>query len=391
MSSRFVVTRANWRRFADGVFRLPGTVDVAAFDTRAEADAECERREAEARGAINPFTWGDGLFDVTRLPARPLTDWLIEAGLSPPAADAWRPEQPAWWNGLEEEQRAAAWPAFDKLRLHAVEGRPRRPTLTVMSLIPWAEVGGETHRSANVEGGRLLAACTGWPATGWAAEVAAERYPLDYYNSIDTWGRTAFAVGPIAPSSPAPAYPDRVIVGSGEVPTADTWTVEYAATADDWWVPDRVPVVVRSAWRRVHEHGLWQQSSRIPQAEEWDGDDLDERTGVGLPLVAYPTREAAEADAWQRDLEARRYLNPFRFGPPQALTTVGEVGYRGVLRDLGLDLPDAVWSDWVGDQLLWAAWWEAAGLLLTDDQRETVWDLFDQLRFHQVVELEVRG
>jgi hypothetical protein len=377
MSSRFVVTRANWRRFADGVYRLPGTVDLAAFDTRAEADAECRRRETDARSVVNPFTWGDNLFDVTRLPIHPLTDWLIEAGLAPPSADAPRAEWAAWWDAQDPGQRAGAWPAFDKLLpLHAVEERPGRPTLTVLTLIPWTEPRGADGHEANVEGGLVAATFRGRPFRAGVADAMATAggaFRLDEYDHADVNGRVAFNGDPSAPPPPGAIQ----WVPSREVPALDEWPVE-AIGPNDEPPADRAYLVVRSAWRRSNRSGLWGEPAR-------------RRPRIGLPLVAHPTREAADADAWQRDLEARRYLNPFRFGPPTELSSVAEVGYRGVLRDLGLDLPDAGWSGKVTDQRVWAAWWEGAGLLLTDDQRETVWDLFDQLRFHQVVELEVRG
>jgi hypothetical protein len=38
--------------------RYPGEVRLQAFDTFAEADADCRGREAEARRKVNPFLCG---------------------------------------------------------------------------------------------------------------------------------------------------------------------------------------------------------------------------------------------------------------------------------------------------------------------------------------------
>jgi hypothetical protein len=39
---------------------------------------------------------------------------------------------------------------------------------------------------------------------------------------------------------------------------------------------------------------------------------------------------------------------------------------------------------------LWEDWWAATADGMSAAQRETVWDLLDQLRFYQVCELELR-
>ena len=76
------------------------------------------------------------------------------------------------------------------------------------------------------------------------------------------------------------------------------------------------------------------------------------------------------------------------------------VGFRGVLGDAGLDLPaddwDRVWQrDYPGATGLghpgpWTDWWAATADGMSAAQRDAVWDLLDQLRFHQVCELELR-
>lgn len=84
----FVVERINWEQHGEGPQRrfnlLPGAVRVACFEDAATADAECRRREAEARVGVNPFTCRPprlGLLDDRCLP--PLLRPRRRAALGP--------------------------------------------------------------------------------------------------------------------------------------------------------------------------------------------------------------------------------------------------------------------------------------------------------------------
>lgn len=392
MALRYVVTRQNWKQLATGFARLPGAVDVAAFDAPEAAAADRDRREAAARGAFNPFAWGDSLFDVTRLAPYALCDWLQEAGLTTPPADAPRDEWAAWWERAQPEmaadQFARAWEAFDKHRLFDSEERDRQPAVYALTMVPWEREDEYTdHRTAAFEGGMPhavfrtadAAAAEGESVAAGRIEQAFERYDPEYYNEYAVGARARFAADPLGPS-----VPDDVRRGSDPagIPRFEVTPVELVGGAGKWPRTRRVSVVIRLGWfsARFEQRAVFRHWSPVSPGQV-----------CGVPVRAFENCAAAEACAWDLDIDARRWLNPFRFGHPRDLTTLREGPYRAMLADLGLDMPSGGWDQFDSTQQpVWAAWYEHAACLLTDDQRETVWDLLDQLRFHQVVDLELR-
>src|SRR5262245_10451326 len=109
-----VVERLNWRAYDEPGYRpkgraerkigartlLPGSERVACFDDPHEAEADCRRREAEARRGVNPFACGAAFCYLSSLDEGRLSDWVQDAGLTPPerpGLDAWRD----WWDDRE--------------------------------------------------------------------------------------------------------------------------------------------------------------------------------------------------------------------------------------------------------------------------------------------------
>src|SRR5262245_3937518 len=112
LGRRFVVQRLNWHSGKGGQFlRLAGALPVASFDSPEQAEAARRRLEQAARAIVNPFATGPAPHEQTSLPAFALRDWLEEAGLSPPAADASAHAWQRWWKsaspGWSDAQREA--------------------------------------------------------------------------------------------------------------------------------------------------------------------------------------------------------------------------------------------------------------------------------------------
>jgi hypothetical protein len=140
----YVVQRLNWRRHAHGLVRLPGRTRLQSFPDPGAAQADCRRREQEARARVNPFTCGGpALHHQTRFDEGRLCDWLLDAGVEPPdpapgtgrAWAAWWDQAHAKWSDL---QRDKVWEALDRVRFFEVVQRPARPLGYVVVWINWA-------------------------------------------------------------------------------------------------------------------------------------------------------------------------------------------------------------------------------------------------------------
>jgi hypothetical protein len=136
------------------------------------------------------------------------------------------------------------------------------------------------------------------------------------------------------------------------------------------------------------------QSVNWHQAEEYEFADEDEADvfvcpdlSQGRPLLAFTTREAAQADAQRREAWERTGRNPFAFGETLAeRTTMPEGVFRDFLTDLGLTPPPPR-----REEADWAGWWERNAPTMTQHQRQAVWDVLDRVRFYTVAALEPPG
>lgn len=368
--TEYVVTRTNWRRLPDGTFRLPGTVPVARFDTPNEAEAERARREEDARRELKPFALGDHPSDVCSLPLFALADWLTENGFDPPAPDVKTAEWASWWNSLDPAAAAArVGPVFDRLwPMYAIEPQPATALFAQVALqYAFLVAGhGEPNRWCLAEGGGGLQLYRSEPTGLVRTETVSGDWEPPIYNV----------------SARARAESDLLV----RVP------LDYRTREDPRGIP-------ADAVYRVPFHGL--QADRRPEVGlfivcrvGWDpGWDVLSELRVWSeagqrPLAVHPTRAAAEADAWNRELAGRRDVNPFRFGTPDRLSSLGSFRYASMLRELDVvaaGRSDSPYRDW--DQLALVEWHAAVGPHLTDAQRAEVWDLLDQLRLYQVLEL----
>ncbi len=395
--SRSVVRRLNWKSPTAGRYaRLPGWTEVATFDAAETADADRRRREQEVRAAVNPFACAGSFFELTSLPGPILADWLMDGGLEPPIGapfDQWR----TWWDAaartMTAAERAHAWAGFDKLRFYdAAERLPAQ--VHVVLGVHW----GQRYDDwlAPFEGGHPLRAFRSAPS----AEVDRRQVGAGIRARLrqdEGYYRPAFVlVGARAEAGRDPFLNPR----SGEVEVGDdapfSESVPVPITDD--------PGAVRAA-RSVYLVQRLSWSWQVSEGNVFWTPQLDPERADGVPVMAFLTRKEAEAFAWELDFVTRLYLNPFRFGHPADLSSVSEPGFRSLLGDTGLDLPADDWymrPQWsvypeadegirgVPAVHLWEDWWAATADGMSAAQRETVWDLLDQLRFHQVCELELR-
>src|SRR4051794_14401498 len=74
----------------EGFVQLPGARRLRSFATAEEADAFCKEQEQATRSKVNPFACGGpALHYQSRFDDGRLRDWLLDAGLEPPAPVAW--------------------------------------------------------------------------------------------------------------------------------------------------------------------------------------------------------------------------------------------------------------------------------------------------------------
>jgi hypothetical protein len=140
-----------------------------------------------------------------------------------------------------------------------------------------------------------------------------------------------------------------------------------------------VYVVLRRHWRlELTESDFWRWS-------------LTRADSCGRPVAAFDTLAAADACQAGLEAEARQQVaSPFRFGPPHEWGTLHGPAIWGILSDLAPIRFTNQWDDYRAQDRLWCRWWDEAAPALTAGQVETVWALYDRLRFYEVVAVEYR-
>jgi hypothetical protein len=155
--TQFAVHRLTWRKVGPVYVRLPGSTRVTLFPDAGSAEAECRRMEAVLRAAVNPFLCGQALHERTSFDEGRLRDWMLDAGLTPPAeGEDWA----GWWEknqaGLTQLQRDRVWQACDRVRFHEVVECPARRVAYVVVGINWHYSDQDFY--AGAEGGRAVRA-----------------------------------------------------------------------------------------------------------------------------------------------------------------------------------------------------------------------------------------
>jgi hypothetical protein len=110
-----------------------------------------------------------------------------------------------------------------------------------------------------------------------------------------------------------------------------------------------------------------------------------------VPLAAYSDRATAEARMRELELEAARIFNPFwRLGRLNVLTGLSLSSFIMQLAALVGPLPAEDVTNDAPNRRKWQQWWQEQMPTWPDEVRAKVWELFDAIRFHAVVEVDAR-
>jgi hypothetical protein len=357
---RYTVRRIGWFQppFGDPYTRrLPTAEPVESFGTFDAADEHRHILESAARESENPFRFGGAsVFFQSSLDGPRLHDWLMDAGIDPPASELRHADWRDWWNAFAHmwrgDQLAHAWAAFDKVRFFDVsEAAPGAAHLLLA--IGW-EPESTVTLSAAPEGGRVVAAYrtlaraqTELTTRNRAVAIGrnyrgAQYFRYDRRAGYDSTERTVW----IAQGT----FFEIVAVPSDVPPMAG---LGYLVQRRTVLAPQRYP-----AWRRRSE----------PDAR--------------VPVALFADRATAVGCRDRLLSEARLGINPFAFAEPHtgAATDDG----REVLGRLKppLPVPD---SDRRTD---WLEWFDLCQDEMSDEQRTAAWDACDQPLF-EVIRVEV--
>jgi hypothetical protein len=270
LSTRFVVHRLNWRY--NGRWHLqPGMLRVCAFDSRAEAEADSARREANARRRVNPFAHS-ALSALSSMPEGVFLDLAADLGAAPPGEKKGKLDWEAWWPALRDEQRTGLYQAMDLLRYYSVVERPAVPVAyCVMGVNEFYN--GE-HWEIVCEGGAIAGV---WRAPAKALE-RARRWHASHRVNPSYWFPSS--VDPFDPES----HYRRFIEGPWD---ADVVEIELHETAKK---ASKCHVVARRTWER-------RNYLNRPHDEE------------RVPVAAFTNRGAAEARRDELESEAWRHFD----------------------------------------------------------------------------------
>jgi hypothetical protein len=378
----YAIRRLNWRRTHYGIVRMPGFVPVGALPSFEEAEADRARREAEVRERItNPFVCGPNHAARSRLPEPIFCDWLRDVGIEPPA------EQPLNWAGWWDEVRACfsaeqvahVWAGLDRVRFFEVVARPEGRIGYAVVSIEWV---GADQLFPGPEGGTPLMVFRRWTdaeAYYRESEEAMRQARGDSmtYFSINRWEEELF--WPLGPAE------RRLILTSGDsAPFYEVAEIELpdalATNGASLW---QVFVVGRVAWT-VEPRGGGFTAFEPNRTENPYGPDHR-----CVPVAAFAGRNVAEAWMRERELEAARLFNPFwRVGPTSVPRFESCAATRDRLKELVGPVPDESFGH--RKQAGWRTWWDEHVPTWSDETLAAVWELFDRVRFYDVLELDVR-
>ncbi len=357
-TSQYTVRRLGWYQPPHGdpyTRRLPSAEPVAAFDTFDDAEMHRRTLEADAREGENPFRFGGGsVFFQSSLDGPRLHDWLMDAGIDPPASELRHADWHAWWSAFAHtwsaDQLSHAWAGLDKVRFFdVVEARPGVAHLLVM--IGWSGQG-HGRLAASAEGGRVEAAfrSAARAETEWAARDRALSGGYDFRGA--RWFVYEGRIG----HDPL----------ERETPLSQATFFELAA------VPSDVPRFAGVG------HLVQRRSVLAPQVGWYHRRPAD----ACVPLELFGIRAAAVEALGRFTADARRFANPFVFVEPSE--GVATDSGRAELARLRFPLPVPA-NELRGE---WIEWYDLCQDELSDDQRAAVWNLCDRPLF-EVIRVEV--
>ncbi len=137
-------------------------------------------------------------------------------------------------------------------------------------------------------------------------------------------------------------------------------------------------LIQRRGWDAQNWRKYTQLAESLPYQKYFEEEEWEDFRNIPVAVTSTLT-EANKAIA-QLEVEARRDRNPFWFDTPWTQPP------KGFFTAIGVEEPPVQETRWENsDELL--AWWDEHSPTWTDEQRNAVWDLFDNLRFYDVTEI----
>jgi hypothetical protein len=372
----YILERYNWRRAGGHWLSLPGSDRLRSFTDRAEAEARCREMEWELRRKINPFVCGPFLHYQTSFDAPRLFDWCLDAGLEPPGVTNDSRIWADWWarhrKRMTDRQRAIFWDALDHVRFYRIEESEASVPchLVATQQFEWDYMADPRYGLLRYVG------CTPY----LLAREQATADNLCHQLFLDQLARAGDYIGDMTePSSWMLPEIDPFNDPDEPVPDIGAERRPIELFADRPARPGQdVFVVLRRHWRLEESAGgFWRWS-------------LTERKSCGRPIAAFTTLAAADACQAKLEAEARRTPALFRFGPPHEWSTLDAGAIYGMLSQIAPIDFATLWNDYKASDQAWCRWWDECAWSLTPEQIETIWSLYDRLKFYEIKEVEYR-
>ncbi|HVK13106.1 MAG TPA: hypothetical protein VM597_30415, partial [Gemmataceae bacterium] len=377
----YTVHRLNWRVHEGRWYRLPGSTPVRSFADRESATALARDQDWGYRRALNPFRCGGPRLQYqTHFDAPRLFDWLLDHELDPPAVTADSAAWAAWWDAqtihFSVRQQSAVWEALDRVRFAAVREEAPGRTLHLVGR-PMLEVDplgdGRGDEEASYVGTRPRMMC-GRPASADAlcgelfrTEMARHGLHFDQATMTGGWERSGGR-------RPVFAWYHEL---QSDHPTDNYERLPCPFHGAQPWPGQTLYLVLRRPWV-------------LAAGDAWRFHPIRGESS-GRPVAAYDTLAAADDVQAELESAARAEIpSPFRFGSVLEWTTLHPSAVWGVLSNMRPITFTGLWSDYWATDRLWSEWWDQTAPGLSPEQIESTWDLFDKLRFYEVVEVEYR-
>ena len=375
-TSRYTVRRLGWFQPPHGdpyTRRLPTAEPVASFDTFDEANAHRWALETESRAGENPFRFGGAsMFFQSSLDGPRLHDWLMDAGIDPPASELRHHDWRAWWDAFAHtwsaDQLAHAWAAFDKVQFFDVtEDDPGEPLHLIQEV---RYVDRSSWFPAETFDGTYVIE----PEFGWALSAEADPeggFPLRAYRSARRVSAVCEEMNRNPQRRPEYLAQFRWLRTTARRPGfGRAWPFETVS------VPGDVPT--RSGIAYLVQRRAFGTSGHVCHGRH--GRD----TGSRVPVRLFADGAAAVAYRDELIASATGVMNPFQvYTPP--MTGLTEETFPTAVAALSAPLP---WP--TGFRLdEWREWWDLCQDETTDDQRAAAWALFAGQPLFEVCRVEV--
>jgi hypothetical protein len=371
-SGRWAVHRFNWRKVGDWYVRLPGTTALSTHAGQAGAEAACRKYEATVRQAVSPFRCGLALHEQTSLDEGRLSDWLLDAGLTPPEPSGdGHCDWAGWWEdqqeGLSELERDKVWQGLDRLCFATVVEERPRPVVHAVVRIHWEEEEYPRYR-AEPEGGTL----EGLHRTLASARRQCRRVGCftSEWAPLNFMDRLQVRDDPLELEHDSDHYYDLgVLYGGEQGPLTEAFAIPVEGADSS----------ALSGTRKLHVVSRWGWYSYGLVVDHDDG-------AGGVPEIAFTEGAQAQKHRDEMERQAWQVVCPFVFligSELDSISSLSERKWAVELRKLGLRPPTPKAFSGEEGGIDWQAWWRALPGL-TEAQRLGIRGLCDELQFYDL-------